>query len=174
MEPQQNPQEQSKKYWFFGSKLNTVLLFVLIVLMVIALRWMSEQRQLYLPAPRATEPTSSVSQGNIEDLIALSLQPGQRVSGKMSVTGTIKGGYFFEGSFPVGILNAQKQPTTYGPGYATATTDWMTAGPVSFSFDLDLTQVPPGQYYIKFAQDDPSGGESGKPIRSILIPITVQ
>lgn len=37
-----------KKYWFFGSKLNTVLLLILIILMVIALRWMSQDRDKYL------------------------------------------------------------------------------------------------------------------------------
>ncbi|MGI9118177.1 MAG: hypothetical protein ACR2IQ_01340 [Minisyncoccia bacterium] len=40
---------ENKKFWFFGSKLNTVLLAVLIVLMVIALRWMSENRKMYVP-----------------------------------------------------------------------------------------------------------------------------
>jgi len=32
---------------FFGSKLNTVLLFILIILMVIALRWMYQERNKY-------------------------------------------------------------------------------------------------------------------------------
>ena len=39
----------SKKYWFFGSKLNTVLLLILIILMVIALRWMSQNKETYFP-----------------------------------------------------------------------------------------------------------------------------
>ena len=38
-----------KKYWFFGSKLNTALLLILIILMVIALKWMSQDRAKYLP-----------------------------------------------------------------------------------------------------------------------------
>lgn len=42
-------QEQCKKYWFFGSKLNTVLLLVLIILMVIALKWMYQNKEIYLP-----------------------------------------------------------------------------------------------------------------------------
>jgi hypothetical protein len=32
---------------FFGSKLNTLLLFILIILMVFALRWMSQDREKY-------------------------------------------------------------------------------------------------------------------------------
>lgn len=45
----ENEQQQTKKYWFFGSKLNTVLLLVLIVLMVIALKWMFENKKAYVP-----------------------------------------------------------------------------------------------------------------------------
>ncbi len=41
--------EQQRKYWFFGSKLNTFLLLVLIVLMIIALRWMFENKNTYIP-----------------------------------------------------------------------------------------------------------------------------
>lgn len=36
-----------KKYWFFGSKLNSVLLIVLIVLMVVAIRWMYQDKETY-------------------------------------------------------------------------------------------------------------------------------
>ncbi len=41
--------ETNKKYWFFGSKLNTGLLLILIVLMVIALRFMMRDRERYFP-----------------------------------------------------------------------------------------------------------------------------
>ena len=42
-------ENEQRKYWFFGSKLNTALLLVLIVLMVIALRWMYKNKEMYLP-----------------------------------------------------------------------------------------------------------------------------
>jgi hypothetical protein len=41
----------NKKFWFFGSKLNTALLLILIILMVIALRWMYQDREKYLGIP---------------------------------------------------------------------------------------------------------------------------
>ncbi len=40
---------ENKKYWFFGSKLNTALLLTLIILMVVALKWMHENKEVYLP-----------------------------------------------------------------------------------------------------------------------------
>lgn len=42
-------ESEKNKYWFFGSKLNTALLFILIILMVIALKWMHENKGLYIP-----------------------------------------------------------------------------------------------------------------------------
>ena len=42
-------ENEQRKYWFFGSKLNTALLLVLIILMVIALKWMFENKQAYIP-----------------------------------------------------------------------------------------------------------------------------
>ena len=41
--------ENNKKFWFFGSKLNTALLLILIILMVIALRFMYQNKETYLP-----------------------------------------------------------------------------------------------------------------------------
>lgn len=39
-----------KKYWFFGSKLNTALLLILIILMIIAIHIMLQNQTLYFPA----------------------------------------------------------------------------------------------------------------------------
>ena len=89
-------------------------------------------------------------------------------------TGVLQGGYFFEGNLPVTILDSDKNPTKYGPGHGTATTDWMTGGPVSFYIDFDFTNIPSGSYYIKLTQDDPSGGESGIPVKSVIIPVYIK
>lgn len=162
------------KYWFFGSKLNTALLSILIILMIIALRFMYHNKATYLPAINEKEVSSSMMEGNKEDLASFSIKPNQEVSGLIKSTGTISGGYFFEGSMPIQILDENKNKTNYGPEHANSTTDWMTAGPVSFSVDFDFTKIPKGKYYIKIIQDDPSGGESGKVLHYVLIPITVK
>lgn len=119
---------------------------------------------------------STEVEGNTNDLVSFSIQPGQEVSGKMKVTGIIKGGYFFEGNLPISIIDSSKQLTGYGPGHAVATTDWMTAGPVSFATDFDFTGMPKGSYYIKLTQDDPrdESEKAGYKVKEILIPITVK
>lgn len=52
--------DNNKKYWFFGSKLNTALLLVLIVLMVIALKWMYQNKEAYLPISSQEEISEEV------------------------------------------------------------------------------------------------------------------
>lgn len=55
-------ENEQKKYWFFGSKLNTGLLSVLIILMIVALKWMSKDKDAYLPTlSREEEVTQNVS-----------------------------------------------------------------------------------------------------------------
>ncbi len=53
-------ENEQKRYWFFGSKLNTALLLVLIILMIVALKWMFENKQMYIPTdvrdPYTVEP----------------------------------------------------------------------------------------------------------------------
>lgn len=113
-------------------------------------------------------------EGNKEDLVSFSIKPGQEVSGAMKATGILSGGYFFEGNLPVAILDANKNITKYGPGHGQATTDWMTAGPVSFEIDFDFSKMPKGKAYIKMTQDDPSGGENGFVPGFVIVPIVIK
>ncbi len=53
-------ENEQRKYWFFGSKLNTVLLVVLIVLMVIAIRIMLQNKEKYLPILTSEQVQSTV------------------------------------------------------------------------------------------------------------------
>lgn len=156
---------------------NNKIITLLIIIIVVALVYLAFKPK------SATAPIGDNSkeeivlpqiEGNKEDLVSFSIKPGQEVSGVMKATGVLSGGYFFEGNLPVAILDANKNLTTYGPGHGQATTDWMTSGPVSFEVNFDFSKMPKGNAYIKLTQDDPSGGESGRPIRSVLIPILIK
>jgi hypothetical protein len=111
-------------------------------------------------------------QGNKEDLISFSILPDTKVKGILSYRGSIKGGYFFEGNILINILDLDKR--VLKASNAVAKSDWMTALPVSFEGNIDFTNLPKGSAYFEIKQDDPSGGESGRPIKSILIPIVVE
>lgn len=108
--------------------------------------------------------------GNKSDLIYFSILSGSQVSGVQAVTGKIQGGYFFEANLVLKILDMNKNvlKTTNG----TATTDWMTTGPVDFKGSLDFTGLPAGPVYIAIENDNPSGEPANQ--KQILIQVEVQ
>lgn len=109
-------------------------------------------------------------EGNKNDLISFSIWPGTKVHGVVSYRGIISGGYFFEGNILVSVLDANKN--LLKGGNAVATTEWMTAGPVSFEGNIDFSGLPNGPAYILIQNDDPSDGEGGPP-KKIFIPIII-
>jgi len=108
--------------------------------------------------------------GNKNDLVSFSIPVGSTVSGTQTATGTVTGGYFFEGNIIIRILDGSKNilRTTHG----TATTDWMTSGPVSFTTNLDFTGITTGPGYIEIHNDNASGLPAND--KSILVPIVIQ
>jgi hypothetical protein len=156
--------------------MKTRAILIILVLLAIILLVPIAFRPKDAVAPVKEETSTKIEpqiEGNKEDLVFFSIEPGQEVSGKITATGSV-GGYYFEGSFPIIILDENKNKTPYGPGFAKATSDWMASGPVPFTADFDFSVIPKGKYYIKLMQDDPSGGESGMKIRYILVPIIVK
>lgn len=158
---------------FFGSKLNTVLLFILIILVAVILRLMYANKQVYLPSSTENQSVENVKnpiEGNAKDLVILSLAPYSQVSGTINLSGEVKGGYFFEGNILVNVLDINKNIIKKSHG--TALTNWMTEGPVSFSASVDFTGLPQGQAYVEIHNDNASGlSENDK---SILVPIIIK
>ena len=169
---------KDKKYWFFGSKLNTVLLVVLIILMIIAIKIMLQNKALYFPEvsnnkieqTNTTPDVSLQNLGNKDDLVTFSILPGSTVHGILSYRGSIKGGYFFEGNILINILSPDK--TVLKKSNAVAKGDWMTTGPVDFEGNIDFTRLPKGPAYFEIHNDNASG--LPKNDKSVLIPIVIQ
>jgi hypothetical protein len=102
----------------------------------------------------------------------LSITPEQKISLPIIITGTAdSGNWFFEGSFPVSILD--KDGKVISQGFAGAEGEWMTADTVSFTTKLNGGNYT-GSATIVFKQDDPSDGESGKPIKEFRIPVFIE
>ncbi|MEK9181653.1 MAG: Gmad2 immunoglobulin-like domain-containing protein [Patescibacteria group bacterium] len=152
---------------FFGSKLNTVLLFVLIILMVIALRIMLKDKGTYL-APFVQEQ-EQIS-GNKDDLVSFSILPGSKLHGIVSYRGVIKGAYFFEANILINVLDVNKN--VLKKSHAMATIDWMTAGPVDFEGNIDFSDMPKGPAYFEIHNDNPS--DMRQYDKSVLIPIVIE
>lgn len=167
---------------FFGSKLNTFLLLILIVLMVLALIFMYKNQSTYLPmlqekqsrgfgamGPENVGQMSNVL-GNKDDLVAFSIMPNTKVHGIVSYRGIVKGGYFFEGNILINILNSDKK--ILKASNAVAKDEWMTTGPVNFEGNIDFTGLKKGSAYIEIHNDNASGLPEND--KSILIPIIVE
>jgi hypothetical protein len=161
---------------FFGSKLNTVLLLILIVLMVGTLHFMWKEKETYLPylnneeEVKVTPAPAPQIEGNKDDLVSFSVKPGDKVSGVLAYQGVVKGAYFFEANIRINILDKNKK--VLKQDHALATTDWMTAGPVSFGGIIDLTGLPKGDAYFEIHNDNPSDLPQND--KSILIPIVIE
>lgn len=167
---------------FFGSKLNTILLLILIILVLILICIMKKNNTLIPPQFQGKNKIETVDNsipiikdktqilGNKEDLISFSILPNAKVHGILSYRGDIKGGYFFEANILINILDANKK--VLKNSNATATTDWMTSGPVSFEGNIDFTGLPKGPAYFEIHNDNASGLPQND--KSILIPIIIE
>jgi hypothetical protein len=174
-----------KKYFgskFYSSTLNTILLLVLIILMIIALRFMYKNQETYLPnskdnnalvtIDKTMPPVENKGQilGNKDDLIAFSIAPNTKVHGIISYRGIVKGGYFFEANILINVLDSNRKVLL--KSNATAKDDWMTAGPVNFEGNIDFTNLKKGGAYIEIHNDNASGLPEND--KSILIPIIIE
>jgi hypothetical protein len=171
----------NNKFWFFGSKLNSVLLLILIILMVIAIKIMLRNEKVYFSAFQEQASINTIDQsqtpipkenllGNKDDLISFSIWPNTKVHGVVSYGGVIKGGYFFEGNIVINILDTNKK--VLETSNAMAKSDWMTVGPVSFEGNIDFTGLPKGPAYFEIHNDNASGLPAND--KSVLIPIIIE
>ncbi len=109
--------------------------------------------------------------GNEKDLVSFSVEPGSSVSGILAVTGSVQGGYFFEGNIIINILDSDKKIIRKSNG--NAITDWTTIEPVGFNAVIDFTYLPLGPAFIEIHNDNPGSPNEGID-KSILIPIIIK
>lgn len=114
--------------------------------------------------------TSPSILGDKANLVSFSIKPGEQVSGIVSYKGAVSGAYFFEANILINVLDANKKEIK--KSHASATTDWMTAGPVSFEGKLDFTSLPKGPAYIEIHNDNASGLPEND--KNILIPVIIE
>ncbi|MBC8465378.1 MAG: Gmad2 immunoglobulin-like domain-containing protein [Parcubacteria group bacterium] len=93
-----------------------------------------------------------------DDIQVLSPRPFKKVSSPLHVEGEAKGTWFFEGDFPIEILN--EEGDVLGEGYATAKGEWMTEDFVSFEADIPFVIDDTKEHVqgtIILYEDNPSG-----------------
>lgn len=92
----------------------------------------------------------------------LNIKEGDKIESPLVITGEVRGNWFFEGSFPVVLVNWDG--LIIGEGLAKAKDDWMTTDFVPFHAELTFTKPEnsTNQDYAKrgtiiFRKDNPSG-----------------
>ncbi len=103
-----------------------------------------------------TTPTggSEIKLQKSSDVTLVSPSENSIIKSPVTISGTAKGTWFFEGSLPVSILDSKG--TILAQGAAKADGEWMTEEPVSFSTQLTFTTTDTkGSIVIK--KDNPSG-----------------
>lgn len=98
---------------------------------------------------------------NSEYFLHLSVRPGDAISSPLKITGESGGGWFFEGSFPIDLVDWDGK--IIAEGIAQAKSDWMTTKFVPFEAELKFAKPanPTNQDYasrgaIIFRKDNPS------------------
>jgi hypothetical protein len=82
--------------------------------------------------------------------------PGDVVDSPVAIEGTVTGGgWFFEGSFPVEVLDSDGN--VIGKGTAKALSDWTSTGTVPFAASIAFTGTRAATGTIVFRNDNPSG-----------------
>jgi hypothetical protein len=94
-------------------------------------------------------------------------QAGTSVSGTVTVLGMARGQWFFEGSFPVSVIDANGK--VLGSGVASAEGEWMTEEFVPYTAKIEIKEKPATkQGAIILSRDNPAGG----PESFLTIPVT--
>ena len=97
------------------------------------------------------------------------IKSGDTVDVGYEVRGEALGSWFFEGSFPVRVLDIQGEVVT--SLLAIASNDWMNETTVPFSVIIDFLLEQEGAFVLQFEKSNPSGLDDNSDIAKIAISI---
>ncbi len=89
------------------------------------------------------------------DVILNSLKENDKVQSPLIITGTARGFWFFEASFPMQVED--EKGTILGIGIAQAQGEWMTENFVSFSGTIKFNHAGASRGFLVLKKDNPSG-----------------
>ncbi len=98
---------------------------------------------------------TAVSPASYDDMLVVDAPlPGSEISSPYTVTGKARGGWYFEASFPIKLLDADGKVLWQGPAQAQG--DWMTSEYVPFKVSINfITSSKTGT--LEIHNDNPSG-----------------
>ena len=124
---------------------------IILVLSVLIITLALAKVSLYLIT---NESTKNISYKN--KIILYNFTENQKIESPLTIKGRARGTWFFEGSFPIILVNWDG--LIIAQSYATAKTDWMTEDYVEFEGKIEFQK--PGVYdrgALILQKDNPSG-----------------
>lgn len=149
------------RQFFTGKAMGTIILFVILglVWLFFALKTPAHQEKQTNIFPQDLKDETTVTQIEKDELIRVSNPTiNATVDSPISVTGEARGYWFFEGSFPLVVVDWNG--LIIGQGYATADGEWMTEDFVPFigTVNFDLPEdTPYKRGALILRKDNPSG-----------------
>ena len=105
-----------------------------------------------------TDEVETTETGDVGDLIVVtSPEADAEISSPLTVSGEVRGNWYFEATFPVEVLAADGR--TIGRGFASAQGEWMTEEFVPFLGSVTFTAPTDGMKdgAVVFKKNNPSG-----------------
>ncbi|MEO6077898.1 MAG: Gmad2 immunoglobulin-like domain-containing protein [Candidatus Andersenbacteria bacterium] len=144
-----------------------IIIFVTILAVLVVfgtgIYFLNTQKNLtpvLMPSPSPANPLITVN----------TPQSGSIIAHAFTITGTARGSWYFEASFPIHIQNAAG--TDIASTTARAQEEWMTDAFVPFQATINIPAAYSGPATIVLEKDNPSGLPQNA--ASIQIPIIVQ
>ncbi|MEK7545377.1 MAG: Gmad2 immunoglobulin-like domain-containing protein [Patescibacteria group bacterium] len=121
--------------------------------------------------PSLEEGNLPTKKAEVSDVIRVDFPLiGSSVKSPLVVTGEARGNFFFEGNFPVKVLDVNGN--TIASGLATSPSDWMTTEFIPFEVTLRFVKPAPPFGTLVLEKDNPSG--IAKYDQELRIPVLFQ
>ena len=128
----------------------TAFLSLLIIAMLIVAIWLYVNNQNQSPVSKTAE-TDMTNKA----ITMINPQPDQTITSPITISGQAPGMWYFEGQFPVKLLDATGK--TIITSTAIAQGEWMTDDPVPFTAELTFSQPETTTGTLVLQNDNPSG-----------------
>lgn len=111
--------------------------------------------------------SSDAEKPEVSGLEVVSIKKGQLVASPLTIKGRARGNWFFEGEFPVKLMD--EKGNFFVTSFATAKGEWMTENWVPFEAKITFQKPATKNGFVLFAKNNPSGMPQND--FSITIPI---
>lgn len=156
----------------------SIIVIVLILITIFFLVFDIGRREGELSKPEDTLPTNIINDNSTSTIVINSDSPvisniieNQVLSSPIKIEGKARGNWFFEGSFPIDLIDGRDN--LIGNAIAKADGEWMTTDYVNFTATLEYTKsTSTDSALLIFSKDNPS--DNADLDESIYIPVKLK